>query len=86
VRVVPIPAVGFKVVVSTRRNHEGVGQLIKPGIPLYDTFRQLYERPPRDFREINALELSGIAGIENVVSGAARIVGQSICVAIRPIV
>jgi len=61
---------GFKVVVSTCPNHQGIGQLIRAGSRLCQTLEDFIKTSGTS-QEIEAQKLSGIAGIENVRSGAA---------------
>ena len=74
---------GFKIVVSTGHNHQGVGQRIKPGTPLHGRFTGL-----RDFadgpREIGADDFSGIAGIGAIGSCAAYSFEANVYLAVIP--
>ena len=69
-RIAPGVDHGFKIVVSTRRDHRGVGQCIKPDTPLHQTLSELFQ-PSYKPREIEAGRLAGIAGIEVIQSAAA---------------
>jgi hypothetical protein len=59
----------FKVVVSTRPSHLGIGQRIKPGTHLHQTLSGLF-RPTRP-HEMETKRLVGIGGIKEIQSGAA---------------
>jgi len=82
-RLAPEQTGGFKIVVSTCRNQQGLGQRIKPGTQLYKT---LYEpfNSVSTLREIDGRRLSGIAGIHGICSGATYLVQGSLRVALIP--
>ncbi len=61
---------GFKVVVSTCPNHQGIGQLIRAGSRLCQTLEGSIKTSGTS-QEIEAERLSGIGGITNIRSGAA---------------
>jgi hypothetical protein len=81
-RLVQESAGGFKIVVSTFPNQQGIGQRIKPGTFLHETVRQRWGI--RKLHEIDGQRLAGIAGIETVRSGATYAVSGSICLAAMP--
>jgi hypothetical protein len=74
---------GFKIVVSTGHNHQGIGQKIRPGAPLYTTLCQLSQLSDEP-REIKAENLSGIAGIKTIRSGASYPFEGSLRLAVIP--
>jgi hypothetical protein len=72
---------GFKVVVSTRRNHKGVGQCIKPGTEIHEMLSDQFRPTPH---EVEAKTLEGIAGIKEIRSGAACSLRGNLYVALIP--
>jgi len=68
-RLMEVPGGGLKVVVSTFRNHQGIGQRIKPESQLYQALQDSI-RSSGTSHEIEAQRLSGIGGITNIRSVA----------------
>lgn len=82
-RLDPMRSGGFKVVVSTRPHHRGIGQHITPGTALCET---LSERllGPLGVHEVEPRNLSGIAGITDIQSSAAYSSGGGLRLAVVP--
>jgi hypothetical protein len=74
---------GFKVVVSTQSDHQGVGQHIRPGTVLCETLSGALLGGPGP-HEVESRKLSGIAGVADIRSSAAYPSGRGLRLAIVP--
>ena len=82
-RLQPIPKGGLKVVVSTRPNQQGIGQLIRPGTVLHDALCKKVELQSK-CHVMAPQVFAGFGGLRNVLSGAVRASSDGYRLAVTP--